>query len=174
MRSEVSSSERDNFDEGITANLTEVPILRNAGVVSIMNLNIADNIRLGDETETPLQFIFQAADCRLFYTPEMMFDATVAWRAAARVLNGDFSACVEDSTNHPSSVTGNDGEGALIELDAGSESEGDAAGSDTDDSDDSDDSDVRSDLDSDEADDASHLRAAATWLAVSLIIAFMI
>src|SRR6266496_1256134 len=38
------------------------------------SVNVRDNIRMGDASQTPLQFVYEAADCRLFYTLNMAFD----------------------------------------------------------------------------------------------------
>lgn len=35
-------------------------------------VNVRDGIRKGDKSELPLQFQYEAADCRIFYTPEMV------------------------------------------------------------------------------------------------------
>jgi hypothetical protein len=45
-------------------------------------LNMRDGVRPGGET-TPLQFMVEPADCRLYYTPEMVVDATKMWTAVA-------------------------------------------------------------------------------------------
>ncbi|KUJ18450.1 uncharacterized protein LY89DRAFT_615243 [Mollisia scopiformis] len=48
------------------------------------SINVRDNIlpgNLGDGT--PAQFIYEPADCRLFYTPAMMANVTAIWEAAA-------------------------------------------------------------------------------------------
>jgi hypothetical protein len=58
------------------------------------SLNVRDNIlppNLGDGI--PAQFIYEAADCRLFYEPSMISDATAIWKKAADVAWGG-KACV--------------------------------------------------------------------------------
>lgn len=61
-------------------NNTEIVNLRAAG----FQVNAADGIRLGDEVDqTPLQFVFEAAECRIYYTPPMIFDVTETWKAVA-------------------------------------------------------------------------------------------
>ena len=64
------------------------------------SVNLLDVVR-PDSPKDPLQFAYQAADCRLFYTAEMMRDVTQLWLAAAEIAEGDFSACVPGSTNAP-------------------------------------------------------------------------
>ena len=82
------------------ANMTDVPILRAAPGEFSTTINFADAIRADDESETPLQFIYEAADCRLFQTPDMLHNVTELWRAAAKIMNGDYDACVKDSMGH--------------------------------------------------------------------------
>ena len=100
----MNEDEGAKLDIGKLEHLDDAVVNRSAS--SNMMLNMADNVRLDDETDTPLQFVYQAADCRLFFTPEMITDGTAAWKAAVRVMNGDYEACVRDSTKHPTSLTG--------------------------------------------------------------------
>ncbi|THW91267.1 hypothetical protein D6D18_06578 [Aureobasidium pullulans] len=69
------------------------------------SLNFRNNIREGDESETPLQHIYEAADCRFFYTAEMYVDQSAVWNKAYDATWGSME-CVGGSTEHPSSVTG--------------------------------------------------------------------
>lgn len=68
------------------------------------SVNFRNNIRKGDESETPLQHIYEAADCRFFYTPEMYSDQAAVWNQAYDSTWGSME-CVEGSTEHPSSVS---------------------------------------------------------------------
>lgn len=45
------------------------------------------------EDGIPAQFIYEEADCRIFYTPEMVVDVAAMWRAAADVAWGS-KTCV--------------------------------------------------------------------------------
>ncbi|KAK6005371.1 hypothetical protein QM012_008150 [Aureobasidium pullulans] len=69
------------------------------------SVNFRNNIRKGDESETPLQHIYEAADGRFFYTSQMYADQTAVWDQAYDSTWGSME-CVEGSTEHPSSVTG--------------------------------------------------------------------
>lgn len=69
------------------------------------SVNFCNNIGKGDESWTPLQHIYQAADCRFFYTPQMYADQAAVWDRAYDSTWGSMQ-CVEGSTEHPSSVTG--------------------------------------------------------------------
>jgi hypothetical protein len=46
-------------------------------------LNMRDAVREGDDSGVPLQFKYEPADCRLYYTADMMIDMGAMWRAAA-------------------------------------------------------------------------------------------
>jgi hypothetical protein len=64
-----------------------------------------DQVRKGDKTATPLQFIYEASDCKIFYTPESYSDPDLAWKQAWNAFI-DSSKCVEGSTAHKSSISG--------------------------------------------------------------------
>ncbi|MCJ1265630.1 hypothetical protein MMC22_005510 [Lobaria immixta] len=78
--------------------------------------NFLNRIRQGDTSVTPLQFVYEAADCRFFYTAEMHANVSTIWTRVASMAFGksltpqqDWSRnpyCVRSSTNHPSSVSG--------------------------------------------------------------------
>ncbi|KZF23881.1 hypothetical protein L228DRAFT_246725 [Xylona heveae TC161] len=69
--------------------------------------NVRDNIRENDTDQTPLQFVYEAADCRLFYTADMTTDITTMWAGAANAYWSNSSMCIKDSTGDPSSLSGN-------------------------------------------------------------------
>jgi len=69
------------------------------------SVNARNQIREGDETTTPLQFVYEAADCRLFYTPQMFMKQEYVWGAAYNVMWGN-GTCVNGSTGQPSSQPG--------------------------------------------------------------------
>ncbi|KAF2801134.1 hypothetical protein K505DRAFT_412423 [Melanomma pulvis-pyrius CBS 109.77] len=64
-----------------------------------------DQLRKGDTTGTPLEFIYEAADCRIFYTGSTWWDPNLAWKAAWDAFVDD-TKCVEGSTGHKSSISG--------------------------------------------------------------------
>lgn len=49
-----------------------------------------------DDNQTPLQFVYEAAECRLFYTVENYLELESTWGAAAKAMFGD-GECVEGS-----------------------------------------------------------------------------
>lgn len=78
--------------------------------------NLLNNIRHGDTSITPLQFVYEAADCRFFYTAEMLANVSTTWTRVANIAFGKTlspqqdwahnSNCVRGSTSHRSSVSG--------------------------------------------------------------------
>ena len=51
-----------------------------------VSVNVRNNIAEGDDTQTPLQFVYEAADCRIWWTPDMLFNITnvsTSWRMSA-------------------------------------------------------------------------------------------
>jgi hypothetical protein len=64
-----------------------------------------DQVRKGDKSATPLNFIYEAADCRIFYTAETFSDPDAAWKQAWDAFS-DNSKCVQGSTGHKSSISG--------------------------------------------------------------------
>lgn len=57
-------------------------------------VNARDGIREGDESQTPLQFVYEPADCRIYYTPEMAVDQSVTWKTVADTAFGGVDNCV--------------------------------------------------------------------------------
>lgn len=78
----------------------ETPFGRAAAGTSL-NVNFRDGIRDGDESQTPLQVVYEPADCRILYTKEMTVDATAIWKAVADSAWGDESRCVAGSVGSP-------------------------------------------------------------------------
>lgn len=98
----------NTYDYETLINTTTKAINRasGTGAEKIAHVNIRNNIRLGDESVTPLQFIYEAADCRLFYTAPMISNTSLVWEAAYAAHWGG-GKCVEGSTGHPTSKGGN-------------------------------------------------------------------
>lgn len=97
-------------------NFTEYPTLRSTAI-SVNGLN---HFRIGDTTETPLQFVYEAADCRLLWTREMLTDPVFLWNRVAQVAfkdrkNTQFNSeyCVKGSTGQPTSISGGWKQGTL-------------------------------------------------------------
>ncbi|KUJ09328.1 uncharacterized protein LY89DRAFT_657656 [Mollisia scopiformis] len=49
------------------------------------SINAADNIPVGDDLQIPLQFVFEPANCRIFYTPETVLSESALWEMAADI-----------------------------------------------------------------------------------------
>ncbi|RMZ70259.1 peptidase S41 family [Pyrenophora seminiperda CCB06] len=80
----------------------------NAGQIA-GGVNLKDNLRLTDTSGTPLEFMYEAADCRMWFTSKMVSDVTEVWKGVADRMfmgNGTMMGCVEGSTGAPSSVSG--------------------------------------------------------------------
>ncbi|KAJ5632661.1 Interphotoreceptor retinol-binding [Penicillium lividum] len=56
-----------------------------------------------DDDQTPLQFVYEAAECRLFYTLENYLQQETVWQAAAKAMFGSFG-CVNGSTGGEGSL----------------------------------------------------------------------
>ena len=81
--------------------------------VSYASLNIRDQIREG--SDVPLQFAYEAANCRIFYTPQTIFNYTNLWTYAADAVWNKPELCVQGSTGYASndSVIDTNGPAAL-------------------------------------------------------------
>ena len=75
---------------------SSVPFARNT-IGNAMNVNFRDGIRDGDKTNTPLQFVYEASDCRILYTKAMTVDVTAIWSAVAETAWGGKNHCVAGS-----------------------------------------------------------------------------
>ncbi|KAK5087527.1 hypothetical protein LTR24_006644 [Lithohypha guttulata] len=83
----------------------------------LFSVNAKNNYRIGDDSNTPLQMVYGAADCKMWYTFDMLVDPVAVWTRAAEIAFTDkpFTSeyCVEDSTGHGSGVTGDLVRGSL-------------------------------------------------------------
>jgi hypothetical protein len=61
------------------------------------NVNARDALRQGDDSGTPLQFRYEPADCRIYYTAQMTTDISASWKAAADSMWGTKNRCVAGS-----------------------------------------------------------------------------
>jgi hypothetical protein len=57
---------------------TDLPLMRS--VNGDGSINVRDLIRQGDDSQTPLQFVHQAADCRLLYQEEHATSISTLWQ----------------------------------------------------------------------------------------------
>jgi hypothetical protein len=68
----------------------DLPFMR----ASSYGVNNRDGLRKNDTSGTALQFIYEEANCRLYYTPEMTVDITALWKAAADAQWSSSGKCV--------------------------------------------------------------------------------
>ncbi len=97
----------ENIDDDIsvaeTFNATTNDLLPDREVdtwIEFLSVNLRDQIRREDsETNgTPVQFLYDAADCRIFYTADTWSDYSQLWRYAVRAIDDPSSLCVPGST----------------------------------------------------------------------------
>lgn len=67
--------------------------------------NFRNNIRQNDSSMIPLQFVYEAADCRFFYTASMYEKQELVWDMTYKLAWGN-DTCVRGSTGQPSSGFG--------------------------------------------------------------------
>lgn len=61
---------------------------------SSAGVNNRDGLRRNDASGIALQFIYEEADCRLYYTPEMTVDITAVWKTVADAQWNNSGICV--------------------------------------------------------------------------------
>ncbi|KAH6692884.1 hypothetical protein BKA61DRAFT_684007 [Leptodontidium sp. MPI-SDFR-AT-0119] len=66
--------------------------------VTYATLNLRDQIR--KDEDIPLQFLYDAADCRIFFTPDTVINFSNLWKYAADAIWTKPELCVKDSTGY--------------------------------------------------------------------------
>ncbi|KAK7535013.1 uncharacterized protein J3D65DRAFT_646717 [Phyllosticta citribraziliensis] len=112
--------------EMFTTTRASAKLLTNSGVDTLSNLtsvfvraagtsqglaaaiNYRDNLRPGDDSQTPLQFVYEPTECRIWYTAPMLFDPTVTWRGVYDVMWGK-GQCVKDSVTNGTAAGSSNG-----------------------------------------------------------------
>lgn len=81
-----------------------LPEVRDPGIqmLSYAGLNLRDQVRADDPV--PLQFKYQAANCRIYYTLKNVYNTTRLWLDAAAATWDDETLCVAGSTGYASSA----------------------------------------------------------------------
>lgn len=64
--------------------------------VTYASINLRDQVR--QDQNVPLQFLYEAANCRIFYTPQTWYNYSALWRYAADAIWTDSELCVQGST----------------------------------------------------------------------------
>lgn len=87
-----------SIDENIETNVNAtLPETRDSAIfVKYAAFNLRDQIREADTT--PLQFKYEAADCRIYYTLANIYNMTRLWYDVSTAAFVDSSLCVEGST----------------------------------------------------------------------------
>lgn len=75
----------------------------NVGDYTRFGVNLLNQVRQSKQ-DVPLHFVYQAADCRIFYTAKMLADYRELWQYAADALWTNPGLCVQGSTGHPSAA----------------------------------------------------------------------
>jgi hypothetical protein len=104
MSSELSLSAYSESDATLSG-IANVPQILNRAGDGSSRLQSQDQVRKGDASATPLQYIYEASDCKIFYTADSYADPNAAWKQAWDAFQDD-TKCVEGSTKHASSLSG--------------------------------------------------------------------
>lgn len=82
----------ESFDDYLPfADYNQLPLARSAQPPAV---NVRDGIRAGDTTGLPLQFVYEPADCRIFYTSDMIVDQAVVWKTVVDAIFNEEEECV--------------------------------------------------------------------------------
>ncbi|SMY28899.1 unnamed protein product [Zymoseptoria tritici ST99CH_1A5] len=84
---------RKYYEKTVLANYNNWAYYR----TGLNSINYRNAYRQGDETNTPLQFMYEPADCRIFYTPEMVVDQAAVWKTVADAAWNGVKRCVAGS-----------------------------------------------------------------------------
>ena len=71
-------------------------------LVTFLSVNIRDQIRK-EQQDVPVQFVYDAADCRIFYTAETWSDYSSLWTYAVNAISNP-KLCVAGSTGYSSTI----------------------------------------------------------------------
>jgi hypothetical protein len=90
INSSLSVAQQEQLGtDGTAEPYSVLPFARSADASGA--LNVRDGIRYGDASQTPLQFIRDPADCRIWYEPSFTVDVTPLWKRVADVTWGNAS-----------------------------------------------------------------------------------
>jgi hypothetical protein len=66
--------------------------------VEYAGINLRDQVRKG--SDIPLQFLYEAANCRIFFTPKTFYNYSALWQYAADAIWTNPKLCVNGSTGY--------------------------------------------------------------------------
>ncbi|KAM0231673.1 hypothetical protein ACHAP5_010965 [Fusarium lateritium] len=93
----ITEDEIKEFADNAPRSLEEFPIVLSSG-----NVNLRNAYQEGDD-DLPLQFQYQAADCRLYFTSENILRPETTWASAKAAIWGN-GTCIEGSTGGKGSL----------------------------------------------------------------------
>ena len=70
-------------------------------LITFLGINLREQIRQG-QPDIPVQFLYDAADCRIFYTTETWLNYTSLWTYAVNALFSNPALCVPQSNGYAS------------------------------------------------------------------------
>lgn len=76
---------------------TDSPLGSKATLLTRGRVNLRSAVRADDTSQTPLQFVYEPANCRLFYTIDNVYDQSFLWERAFNATWGG-AKCVDGST----------------------------------------------------------------------------
>ena len=87
-----------DFAESVNASVTDVLPDRSAGdYIAYASFNLKDSVRQGEDV--PLQFIYEAATCRIFYTTRTVYNYLNLWNYVVDAIWRNPSLCISGSAN---------------------------------------------------------------------------
>ncbi|KAN0067577.1 hypothetical protein V8E54_014446 [Elaphomyces granulatus] len=95
----LNSSDPPSPDTYFLPNRTE----ENDVYINYASINLRDQIRVGGQT--PLQFAYDAADCRIWFTPQTVYNYSALWNYAADAIWNKPSLCIAGSTGFATTGT---------------------------------------------------------------------
>ncbi|OAG07605.1 uncharacterized protein CC84DRAFT_1216541 [Paraphaeosphaeria sporulosa] len=93
-------------DEATLDEIIDTPELQRRAGDDMTRVQAQLMMRKGDKSSKPLQYTYEAADCRIFYTHESFADPVTAWKQVWGAFLDPESKCVKNSTGHKSSLSG--------------------------------------------------------------------
>ncbi|KAI4762185.1 hypothetical protein E4T52_05626 [Aureobasidium sp. EXF-3400] len=84
-------AQQQSLNKSALSRYSYLPIARGLATV-----NLRDGIRRNDDEQTPYQFLYEPAQCRIFYTKQMVMDPSAVWKTVADSVWGDGNACIDD------------------------------------------------------------------------------
>ncbi|PLB48692.1 hypothetical protein P170DRAFT_382985 [Aspergillus steynii IBT 23096] len=76
-------------------------------LISTASVNLRDQVRHNDRTNLPLQFVYEPANCRIFFTPKTWYNYTNLWIYAAEAAWQNPKRCVARSDSKADPVPDN-------------------------------------------------------------------